>query len=186
MKDQAKDQARDQAKDAPAGAAEAERDPFSRTISWRLTHAARLQKALSARMLAAVGLFPGQEAVLKLLAEVDGRTMGDLATALRVRPPTASKTVARLTLQNLVERRATDGDGRLVRVFLTPEGEARASAIDDIRTAMEAEVTAGLDAKERRRLRKLLRKVEKTLAARLGTDGGLDEDADAPGEDDDG
>lgn len=103
-----------------------------------------------------------------------------------MRPPTASKTVARLTLQNLVERRATDGDGRLVRVFLTPEGQARASAIDDIREAMEAEVTAGLDARERRRLRKLLRKVEKTLAARLGTNGGLDEDADLPGEDEEG
>lgn len=72
---QGANQMKDQAKDAPAEA-KAERDPFTRTISWRLTHAARLQKALSARMLAAVGLFPGQEAVLKLLAEADGRTMG--------------------------------------------------------------------------------------------------------------
>jgi len=159
------------------------KDPVSKSVGYRLTHAARLQKALSARLLADLGLFPGQEAVVKLLAEEDGRTMGDLAAALRVRPPTASKTIARLTGQGLVERRATDGDGRLVRVYLTEEGRQRSTAIDGVWGALEEELVAGLDHKERKRLRKLLRKVEKNLAERLGADGGID-DEDA-GDDDD-
>ncbi|OYX13123.1 MAG: MarR family transcriptional regulator [Rhizobiales bacterium 32-66-8] len=161
------------------------KDPIAKTIGYRLTHTARLQKALSARLLADLGLFPGQESVLKLLLEHDGRTMGDLANALRVRPPTASKTIARLTAQGLVERRATDGDGRLVRVFLTEAGRERGSSIDKIWDALEAEMVAGLDGKERKRLRKLLRKVEKNLATRLGADGGADDDADAGDDDDD-
>ncbi|OYW98262.1 MAG: MarR family transcriptional regulator [Rhizobiales bacterium 32-66-8] len=161
------------------------KDPIAKTIGYRLTHTARLQKALSARLLADLGLFPGQESVLKLLLEHDGRTMGDLANALRVRPPTASKTIARLTAQGLVERRATDGDGRLVRVFLTEAGRERGSSIDKIWDALEAEMVAGLDGKERKRLRKLLRKVEKNLATRLGADGGADDEADAVDEDDD-
>ncbi|TCT06609.1 MarR family winged helix-turn-helix transcriptional regulator [Aquabacter spiritensis] len=155
------------------------KDPIAKTIGYRLTHTARLQKALSARLLADLGLFPGQESVLKLLVEQDGRTMGDLASALRVRPPTASKTIARLTTQGLVERRATDGDGRLVRVFLTETGRGRGGSIDRIWDTLETEMVAGLDGKDRKRLRKLLRKVEKNLAHRLGTDGGVDDEPEA-------
>lgn len=161
------------------------KDPVQKTIGYRLTHTARLQKALSARLLAALGLFPGQESVLKLLCEADGRTMGDLASALRVRPPTASKTVARLTTQGLVERRATDGDGRLVRVFLTDAGRERGASIDNVWDQLEAEMVLGLDSKEKKRLRKLLRKVEKNLALRLGADGGLDDEAEPGDEDED-
>lgn len=160
------------------------KDPFAKTIGYRLNHTARLQKALSARLLADLGLFPGQESVLKMLTDEDGRTMGDLASALRVRPPTASKTIARLTTQGLVERRATDGDGRLVRVFLTDAGRERGEAIDDVWETLEGEMVAGLDSKEKKRLRKLLRKVEKNLALRLGADGGVDDEPE-PGDDDD-
>jgi MarR family transcriptional regulator, organic hydroperoxide resistance regulator len=161
------------------------KDPVQKTIGYRLTHTARLQKALSARLLASLGLFPGQESVLKLLCEADGRTMGDLASALRVRPPTASKTIARLTTQGLVERRATDGDGRLVRVFLTDAGRERGASIDHVWDQLEAEMVLGLDSKEKKRLRKLLRKVEKNLALRLGADGGLDDEAEPGDEDED-
>lgn len=161
------------------------KDPIAKSIGYRLTHTARLQKALSARLLADLGLFPGQESVLKLLVEQDGRTMGDLASALRVRPPTASKTIARLTTQGLVERRATDGDGRLVRVFLTDAGRDRGGSIDRIWETLEGEMVAGLDNKERKRLRKLLRKVEKNLAQRLGADGGLDDEPEPADEEED-
>ncbi len=160
------------------------KDPIAKTIGYRLTHPARLQKALSARLLSELGLFPGQESVLKLLIEQDGRTMGDLANALRVRPPTASKTIARLTTQGLVERRTMDGDGRLVRVFLTAAGRERGGSIDKIWDTLEGEMVAGLDGKDRKRLRKLLRKVEKNLAVRLGADGGVDEDPEGTEDDD--
>lgn len=159
------------------------KDGFDKTISHRLHHAARLQRALAARHLAELGLFPGQETVLKLLLENDGRTMTELASALRVRPPTASKTVGRLSAQGLLARRAAggEGDGRLVRVFLTDEGRSRAAAIDDIWDKIEDTMGDGLDGKERKRLRKLLRRIEKNLAASLGTKLGTT-DADAEDE----
>lgn len=151
------------------------KEGFDKTIGHRLHHAARLQRALAARHLAELGLFPGQETVLKLLLESDGRTMTELAGALRVRPPTASKTVGRLSAQGLLTRRAAggEGDGRLVRVYLTDEGRTRGAAIDGIWDAIEDTMGDGLDGKERKRLRKLLRKVEKNLASKLGA-------ADAP------
>ncbi|ALK08245.1 MarR family winged helix-turn-helix transcriptional regulator [Blastochloris viridis] len=159
----------------------AAKDAHVKTVGYRLNHTARLQRARTAKLLTGLGLFPGQETVLKLLAEHDGRTMGDLAGALRVRPPTASKTIARLTAQGLVERRAVNGDGRLVRVHLTEPGRTRASAIDGIWHTLEQEMLEGLDGKDRKRLRKLLRRIEKNLAGRLGTDAhedDADDDAD--------
>lgn len=145
------------------------KDGFDKSIGHRLHHAARLQRALAARRLQDLGLFPGQETALKLLAESDGRTMTELAAALRVRPPTASKTVGRLSAQGLLERRASDGDARLVRVHLTDEGRSRAGAIDGIWESLEDVIVTGLDGKDRKRLRKLLRKIEKNLSSQLGT-----------------
>ncbi|WP_183190671.1 MarR family winged helix-turn-helix transcriptional regulator [Ancylobacter tetraedralis] len=144
------------------------KDGYEKSIGHRLHHAARLQRALAARRLQELGLFPGQETALKLLVESDGRTMTELAAALRVRPPTASKTVGRLSAQGLLERRASDGDARLVRVHLTDEGRTRAGAIDDIWDSLEDVTVAGLDGKDRKRLRKLLRKIEKNLTSQLG------------------
>lgn len=155
------------------------KDGFDKKIGQRLHHVARLQRALAARRLQDIGLFPGQETVLKLLSETDGRTMTELAGALKVRPPTASKTVGRLSAQGLLVRRASEGDARLVRVHLTEEGRLRAGAIDGISDSLEDTMTAGLDGKDRKRLRKLLRKIERNLSTQLGAvNDETDEDAD--------
>jgi DNA-binding MarR family transcriptional regulator len=152
------------------------RHPASKTIGYQLIHVARLHRARTARLLEAVGLFPGQEQVFEALSGHDGMTMSELAEILRVRPPTASKTIARLSLQGLVERKATDGDGRVVRVALTVAGRDKAKVIEGLALDIETEVTANLDGKDRRRLRKLLKRVERGLKESLGTRGEADED----------
>ena len=154
------------------------KDGFDKKIGQRLHHVARLQRALAARRLQDIGLFPGQETVLKLLCETDGRTMTELAAALKVRPPTASKTVGRLSAQGLLVRRASEGDARLVRVHLTEEGRQRSGAIDEISDSIEDTMTAGLDGKDRKRFRKMLRRIERNLSTQLGTvTSDVDEDA---------
>ena len=140
------------------------REPYRKTIGAHIQHAARLHRALVARKLTILGLYPGQEQVLKILAEGGDMTMGELAAALRVRPPTASKTVGRLAAQGLVERRnGGSSDGRLVQVGLTEAGIAKSEAIDDLWFAAEDEMLADMDGKDVKRLRKLLRRMEKTL-----------------------
>lgn len=141
----------------------------SKAISPLLVRVARLQRARAGQALVGIGLFPGQDSVLDLLMQQDGRTMGELADILQVRPPTISKTIGRLAAQGLLERRSSSEDHRLVRVHLTADGRHRAGSIEAIRDTLEGEITDGLDAKDRRRLRKLLRKVGRNLAGRLGT-----------------
>lgn len=144
------------------------KSPYAKTVGYELLHAARLHRARSAQLLTELGLFPGQEQVLTLLAAEDGRTMGDLAAELRVRPPTASKTIARLAAQGLVERRTVNGDGRVVRVELTDEGRRRAASVDAVWDELEREASDGIDGKDRKRLRKLLRKLGRNVGSKLG------------------
>ncbi len=151
--------------------------PGEKSIGWVLMRAARLHRARMGEKLVALGLYPGQEQVLQALAAKtdagstgkddappSGMSMGELATILQVRPPTASKTVSRLSALGLVARQERDGDGRVVRVALTEEGLARAEAITGLWDAVEDELLGGLDGKDRKRLRKLLRKAARNLA----------------------
>lgn len=65
---------------------------------------------------------------LQLLAQRPGLTVGELAAALGVQPPAASKTVDALAAAGLVERRR---EGRAVRIFPSPgrgQGPAAAEA----------------------------------------------------------
>ncbi|WP_026597411.1 MarR family winged helix-turn-helix transcriptional regulator [Methylobacterium sp. 77] len=147
------------------------RPPGSKSVGWALVQAARLHRSRVGDRLAALDLFAGQEQVVQALAVAGTMTMGDLAATLRVRPPTASKTISRLAALGFVERRAEAGDGRIVRVRLTDAGLAKAEAIERIWDEVESEMLDGFDGKERRRLRKLLRKAARNLADVSGVTG---------------
>jgi DNA-binding MarR family transcriptional regulator len=160
------------------------RPPGVRSVGWALVQAARLHRARTGDRLAKLGLFAGQEQVVQALAAAGTMTMGDLAALLRVRPPTASKTVTRLAALGIVERRAESGDGRVVRVQLTEAGLAKAAAIEQIQEEVEAELLDHLDKTDRRRLRKLLRKAARGLAEAAGASGQVTEaDAEIEAED---
>jgi DNA-binding MarR family transcriptional regulator len=158
--------------------------PGSKSIGWALLQAARLHRGRMGDKLTQVGLFAGQEQVIQALAAQGLMTMGDLATILRVRPPTASKTVSRLASLGLVERRTEPGDARIVRVRLTEAGLERSKQIATLWDEVEDELLEGFDGKDRKRMRKLLRKAAKNLADLTGADArGLeaaDEDAEEP------
>lgn len=139
-----------------------------REMGTLLTIAARVHRARMAELLAGVGLYPGQEQVLQYLADHADPTMSELAEALTVKAPTISKTIGRLTQQGLVERKAGEADARLVRVALTEAGRARVSQLADIGNRLDDEMTKGFDGKDRKRLRRLLRKASKNLAKASG------------------
>ncbi|KPL54191.1 MarR family winged helix-turn-helix transcriptional regulator [Prosthecomicrobium hirschii] len=136
---------------------------YRKTITYRLAQAAKAHRARSGTHLARIGLHPGQETVLKSLAETDGQTMTQLAQALSVQPPTVTKMITRLAAQGLVRRAASETDGRLARVHLTEIGRARIEDVDKAWKRLEKEALAGFDDKDRKRIRKLLREIERNL-----------------------
>lgn len=115
--------------------------------------------------MARIDLHPGQESLLKALANDDGLSMSDLAARLGVQPPTVTKMISRLAAQDYVERRQSAGDGRQAHVFLTERGQRAIAMIDKVWKRIEKDALAGIEDKERKRLRKLLRQVERNLGA---------------------
>lgn len=112
-------------------------------INRALNKMAKLYRAVKARKLAALGLHPGQDVLLWILArEADGMTVSELATRLGVESPTATRSLARMEKGELFRRESVPGDRRQVRIVLTDEGRSLLPAIE--RTWAElAEVAMG-------------------------------------------
>jgi MarR family transcriptional regulator, organic hydroperoxide resistance regulator len=136
-----------------------------RTVTFRLAQAAHASRVRFGSRLARVELHSGQENLLKALGERDGQSMSDLAAALGVQPPTVTKMISRLAAQDYVERKASIGDARQALVFLTERGKRAILSVDKLWKRIEKDAIAGIDDKDKKRLRKLLRQIERNLGA---------------------
>jgi len=67
------------------------------------------------------GIGPAQLSALSVLVFGGPRSLGELADAEQVRPPTMSRIVSGLERAGLVKRESTE-DGRRVRLLATPKG----------------------------------------------------------------
>lgn len=136
---------------------------YHKSVTFRLNQAARLYRSRSGAALNRINLHPGQDALLEALDENDGQLMGDLAEFLGVQPPTVTKMVTRLAAQGFVRRQASEQDRRSARVYITELGLEKLNAIHMTRKALEKKALKGLEDKDKRRLRKLLKAVELNL-----------------------
>jgi len=78
---------------------------------------------------------PSQLAALATLFLIGPMTLGELASAERVKPPTMTRIVAALEERGLVRREASAADGRVVHVVVTDEGR---TAHEDYRKRRDA------------------------------------------------
>jgi DNA-binding MarR family transcriptional regulator len=101
----------------------------------------------------------GQNYVLGVLWDGDGRTPGEIAGALQVTTPTITKMATRMAAAGLLERRPDERDNRLVRLWLTDAGRALREPIEGELGRVEEQVTADLTKTERRHLMTALAKV---------------------------
>jgi len=151
-----------------------------RTVTHRLAQAAHAYRVRAGSRLARIELHSGQESLLKALGDNDGQAMSDLAATLGVQPPTVTKMISRLAAQDYVERRASIGDGRQAMVFLTERGRRAIAMIDKVWKRIEKDAVAGIDDKDRKRLRKLLRQIERNLGVAREEEPDLASDEDEP------
>jgi DNA-binding MarR family transcriptional regulator len=108
------------------------------------------------------GVGPAQLSALSVLVFGGPKSLGGLADAEQVRPPTMSRIVARLQSSGLVRRHATD-DGRRVRLEASPKGvslmwEARKRRVESLAKAVGA-----LLENEREQLRKALALLQQVM-----------------------
>src|SRR5437870_7092437 len=100
----------------------------------------------------ASGIGPAQLSALSVLVFGGPRSLGELAEAEQVRPPTMSRIVSGLERTGLVKREATE-DGRRVRLVATAKGtkilwEGRKRRVESLANAL-----ASLGEAERARVR---------------------------------
>jgi DNA-binding MarR family transcriptional regulator len=133
--------------------------PGDRTIGWALTQAARLHRTHLNMKLAELGLFAGQEQVLDTVNGYGALTISELAAMLRVRAPTASKMVTRLTALGFVQRDPGRKDARTVRVRLTRKGRMAVTRLQMLWDEVERDLLKDLSADEQRQLQELLLRV---------------------------
>ena len=93
--------------------------------------------------------------VLRLLADAEGHTMGELAERLQMNPPTLTKLVDRMVGKSLVQRAADLQDSRRVLVYATDAGlsllEELQGKVDEHHAALRALLGDG-NAKQLERL----------------------------------
>ena len=131
-------------------------------VTFELLQAARAYRVRSAKLLARIGLYPGQDTLLQLLATHGRMTMGEAAGALSIQPPTVTKMVNRLTAAGLLTTQVVDRDRRKIVVSLTETARAKIDEIEAIWEALEEEALARLDAES---LKRQLSTVTRNLSA---------------------
>ncbi|PTL79529.1 MarR family winged helix-turn-helix transcriptional regulator [Vitiosangium sp. GDMCC 1.1324] len=113
------------------------------------------------------GLHLGQNHLLAVLWERDGRTPGEIASTLNVTTPTVVKMATRMAATGLLTRRRDDQDNRLVRLWLTDAGRALQEPIEAERRLIEEKITADLTEAEREHLMSALAKIHRSASALL-------------------
>src|SRR3989440_9684036 len=95
------------------------------------------------------GIGPAQLSALSVLVFGGPRSLGELADAEQVRPPTMSRIVSGLERAGLVKREATE-DGRRVRLEASAKGRKILEAGRQRRVGSLAKARASFTGKERR------------------------------------
>ena len=118
--------------------------------------AARLRAAVTRlnrklRQQALAGLSPAQASALGTVNRLGSPTLGELAAAELVQPPTVTRLVTSLETAGLLARETDGADRRVVRVKITAEGRRNLQRIRTLKNAYLTRRLAALDASERAR-----------------------------------
>jgi DNA-binding MarR family transcriptional regulator len=120
------------------------------------------------RRLADAATMPRFDLLANLERE-DGQTLAALSRRMLVTAGNLPGLVDRAERDGVVERRADPRDRRLSRVYLTPKGRELITELLPVHATHIGELLGGLDAAERRELRRLLGKLRDSLAVSVDT-----------------
>ena len=101
-------------------------------------------RARAAALLAPLGLFPGQEALLLELARTGPMIQAQLSGALGCEPPSVTLMTRKLEASGHVRREPAPGDKRASVVELTESGKALTDRVKDLWCGLAEETVAGL------------------------------------------
>jgi DNA-binding MarR family transcriptional regulator len=113
-------------------------------------------RQVSWKFLAPHGVAPQQYQALRVLSEHPGLCHGQLAGALGLDKPSATRLLQTLRRKGWVEMSAHPSHGRKQCLVLSPSGLALAARLEPVRTAIREGLEDGLGPAERQAIRDLL------------------------------
>ncbi|MDR7207575.1 MarR family winged helix-turn-helix transcriptional regulator [Priestia megaterium] len=115
------------------------------------------------QLLQDVNLHAGQDNLLCKLWANDGLTQVQLCEHLKCEPSTVTNMVKTLEQKGIVYRQRDEKDGRISRVFLTPEGCNLEGPVNERWRKQQDKLLAGIVPEERLLLRRLMKQMEENL-----------------------
>ncbi len=112
---------------------------------------------------AATGISPAELSALSVVVFAGPLTLGALATAEQVRPPSMTKIVKALESDGLISRVPDESDGRVAWLHATPKGEQIMRQGRSARVGLLAEWLRPLSRNERATLKEAGRILERAL-----------------------
>ncbi len=125
------------------------------------TAVTRLNRRLRQQSLG--GISPAQASTLAITARLENPTLGELARAEQIQPPTMTRLIAGMEEAGLVERCADDRDRRIVRVAVTQKGRGELKRIRTMKNEYLMTRLEAMDEVDREAASRLV-----TLLERLG------------------
>ncbi|PCE34407.1 MarR family winged helix-turn-helix transcriptional regulator [Burkholderia ubonensis] len=116
-------------------------------------------RAISRRTEAELGVTDTQARILFLLATQSARTAADLARQCEVDASSITRLIDRMEQHDLLERMRCDEDRRIVRLHITPLGQAVAARIPAIVSDVSDALLSRFDADEIHSLERLLGRI---------------------------
>ncbi|MGI6238389.1 MAG: MarR family winged helix-turn-helix transcriptional regulator [Christensenellales bacterium] len=114
----------------------------------------------------------GQGRLLSILLERDGITQREMQDIVDVRSGTLSEVLGKLEAAELIERRASEADRRMVRVHLTEAGRRVAQEQEGAREEQLSGIFNCFSAEEKAQLRALIDRLNAHLETNLPHPGG--------------
>lgn len=122
----------------------------------------QMRSSFSAR-LKALDLYSGQERIILLLADTDGKSPSEIAQSLGVSAPTIAKSINRLAAGGFVVRKSNIVDRRKANVLLTELGYSLVSTIRKEQKRWRKELFKNLSKTEKKGVLMQLQDILSTL-----------------------
>jgi DNA-binding MarR family transcriptional regulator len=132
-------------------------------VAWHVSLAGRALSTRIERGLSAHGIGRGEYRVLFALYSEEGLTQAELVERHHLDKGAVARVVGRLVEKGYVKRHPDPEDNRRKLLFLTDDGEALRTEVNEVKDAIDAELTRGLTDGETAALREGLATVIENL-----------------------
>ena len=139
-------------------------------IGARIGFISRKSKNYFNQVVSEEGLFAGQHHIIMMLERVGCATVSQIAEEMRTTSATASVSIKRLEKAGFVEKRSSDSDARITKIYLTDKALAVTQRIKAKMDEAEESLTQGLTQEEKYLLSDLLDNVVNNIISQKECD----------------